>query len=77
MTSSSTDDDDLAGLEALAYWTHLCARVRRMTDADYLCQINTCLVDSDVSLNPLGLLLINTHVLLNKHTRSFLPSLHL
>ena len=51
---SSTDD--LAGLEALAYWTHLCARVRRMTDADYLCQINTCLVDSDVSLNPLGLL---------------------
>ena len=28
---SSTDD--LAGLEALAYWTHLCDRVRRKTDA--------------------------------------------
>ena len=46
--------DDLVGLEALDYWTHLCARVRRKTDAGYLCRINTCLVDSDVSLNPLG-----------------------
>ena len=51
---SSTDD--LAGLEALAYWKHLCSRVRRKTDAGYLCRINTGLVDSDVSLNPLGLL---------------------
>ena len=27
----------------------------------YLCRMNTCLVDSDVSLNPLGLLCINIH----------------
>ena len=55
---SSTDD--LTGLEALVYWTHLCDRVR--SRIGYLCRMNTCLVDSDVSLNPLGLLWINIHL---------------
>ena len=53
---SSTDD--LAGLEALFCWTHLCNRVYNETDArlfDNLCRM-TCLVDSDVSLSPLGLI---------------------
>ena len=37
-------------------------RVRRKTDANYRCRINTCLVDSVVSLNPLGLFGINIHI---------------
>ena len=51
-----SSNDDLAGLEALDYWTHLCDCARRKTDVRLLCRMNTCLFDSDVSLNPLGLL---------------------
>ena len=47
--------DDLAGLEVYTIG-HLCDHVRTKTDASYLCRMNTCLVDSVVSLNPLGLL---------------------
>ena len=48
---SSTDD--LAGLDALG---HLCDHLEGRLTLSYLCQMNTCLVDSVVSLNPLGLL---------------------
>ena len=44
--------------DALFCWTHLCNRVYNETDArlfDNLCRM-TCLVDSDVSLSPLGLI---------------------
>ena len=60
---SSTDD--LAGLEALL---DTCVIVLVGTPTlSYLCRMNTCLVDSDVSLNPLGLLWINRFIM-NKHT---------
>ena len=49
---SSTDD--LAGLEALIYWTHMCDRVRRKTAARLFVSNEYSRVDSDVSLNPLG-----------------------
>ena len=45
---------DLAGLEALSD-TCVIVLVETLT-LNYLCRMNTCLVDSAVSLNPLGLL---------------------
>ena len=52
-----SSNDDLAGLEALDYWTHLCDCARRKTDVRlFVSNEYVCLFDSDVSLNPLGLL---------------------
>ena len=52
--------DDLAGLEALLD-TCVIVLVGTLT-LSYLCRVNTCLVDTAVSLNPLGLLWINIHI---------------
>ena len=51
-----SSNDDVAGLEALDYWTHLCDCARRKADDRLFVSNDTCLFDSDVSLNPLGLL---------------------
>ena len=51
-----SSNDDVAGLEALDYWTHLVIVLEGKLTLGYLCRMNTCLFVSDVSLNPLGLL---------------------
>ena len=53
--------DDLAGLEALVYWTHLCDRVRRKTDARLF-------VSNEYLSCRFGCIIEPTGFIMNKHT---------
>ena len=54
--------DDLAGLEALVYWTHMCYRVRRMTDARLF-------VSNEYLSCRFGCIIEPTGFIMNKHTK--------
>ena len=61
MRRDPSSTDDLAGLEALDYWTHLCDRVRRKTDARLF-------VSNEYLSCRFGCVIEPTGFIMNKHT---------
>ena len=61
-----SSNDDLAGLEALDYWTHLCDRARRKTDARLF-------VSNEYLSFRFGCIIEPTGFIMNKHAGTTTP----